>query len=158
MGHSLALVPEEKWGLLERTPPGEDFKGRAALGDSRIWAGTSEWMQMPKRRLGCSTDGQEAGGPGGSWAAHLGRVLPWAGCRGGTRPQARWRMGFPGRWGWRGGWRGVEPQCGGGTAAECGPRCPVRGGLGAGLPHSTHTEVKPFQSTRPGKQSRDEEL
>lgn len=21
----MALVPEEKWGLLERTPPGEDF-------------------------------------------------------------------------------------------------------------------------------------
>lgn len=32
MGHSSALMPEEKWGLLERTPPGEDFKGRAALG------------------------------------------------------------------------------------------------------------------------------
>lgn len=49
-------------------------------------------MQMPERRPGCSTDGWEARGPGGSWAAHLGRVLPWAGCRGvpGSGPSGAW--------------------------------------------------------------------
>lgn len=35
----MALVPEAKWGLLDRIPPGEGFKGRAALRDSRVWVG-----------------------------------------------------------------------------------------------------------------------
>lgn len=39
VGHPLALVPEAKWGLLDRIPPGEGFKGRAALRDSRVWVG-----------------------------------------------------------------------------------------------------------------------
>lgn len=63
-------------GVIQRGHlPDEDFKGRTALGDSRIWGGTLELVQMPKRRPWAWHRGSGSWWPRGQPGSHLGGGL-----------------------------------------------------------------------------------
>lgn len=70
MGHSVALVPEAKWGSFrEDTSQMKTLKAELLWETAGYGVGPLSWCRCPRGGPGHGTEGQGAGGPGGSQAA-----------------------------------------------------------------------------------------